>query len=272
MHGREHRTIGLTLIEMTLVVATIAIMVGLALPAVQGLIRSFQSEGGARSMIAAALNSARTMAVTKQRYVGVRFQKSCTSNDPSNPLKGLLEAPQYLVFIMHEERRAMDNLSTGFRVVEGVEPIKLPDTMGVMDLTEITSDTTIDTLAELNDATAFSIVFSPSGKLVVQDVRVRNREGVNLPDDTAGSTKPSMDDVFNSDINIIRYKCGMFIQDDYQALGLGQEPSRKSFVIYDRNAFRQAYERRMPWTQYLRELSLHGLYVNSYTGNLISSE
>jgi type II secretory pathway pseudopilin PulG len=274
MHGRAHRTTGLTLIEMTLVVATIALLVGLALPAVQGLIHSFQSEGGARTMIATALNSARTMAVSKRRYVGIRFQNACTSDDLSSPLKGLLDAPQYLVFIMYDERKAMGNASSCFRAVEGLEPIKLPDTMGVMDLTEIASDAGIDTLPELNDATAFSIVFSPSGRLLVQDVRVRNRDGVNDPDNGAGAAKTSLDDVFNSPINIITYKCGMFIQDDYPypALGLDQEPSRTNFVIYDRNVFRRVYERGTAWTQYLTSLRSQRLYVSSYTGSLISPE
>ena len=49
MNGRAHRTIGLTLIETTLVVATIALMVGLAVPAVRSLVNSFQSEGGTRA-------------------------------------------------------------------------------------------------------------------------------------------------------------------------------------------------------------------------------
>jgi type II secretory pathway pseudopilin PulG len=267
-----HRTIGLTLIEMTLVIATIALMVGLALPAVKGMIHSFQSEGAARSMISAALNSARTMAVTRQRYVGVRFQNVCTSDDPLDQLKGLLDAPQYLVFIMYEERKAMDNMSNGFHAVEGLAPIKLPDTIGVMDLTKVADDMTIDTLPELNDATAFSIVFSPSGRVVVQDVRVRNREGYFQPDNTPGSGKASMDDVFNSTTNIIQYQCGMFIQDDYTALGLTGEPSRTSFVIYDRSIFRRVFERRTAWTQYLKDLKSRSLYVSPYTGRLMASE
>jgi type II secretory pathway pseudopilin PulG len=275
MHGRTHRTIGLTLIEMTLVVATIALMVGLALPAVKGMMHSFQSQGAARSMINAALNSARTMAVSKQRCVGIRFQSACTSDDPLDPLKGLLDAPQYLIFIMYEERKAMDNMSNGFLAVEGLAPIKLPETIGVMDLTAVTSNASMDTPAELNNATAFSIVFSPSGRVLVQDVRVRNRDGWYQPDNTPGSTKPSMDDVFNSTTNItniIQYQCGMFIQDDYPALGLAQEPSRTGFVIYDRSTFRRVYEKRTAWTQYLQGLKSQSLYVSPYTGHLISPE
>jgi type II secretory pathway pseudopilin PulG len=269
MYRRAHRTIGLTLIETTLVVATIALLVGLALPAVRSLIDSFQSEAGAKSMIQAALNSARTMAVSRRRYVGVRFQKSCKSNDPDVPLKGLLDAPQYMVFIVHDAEST--GLGNGFQAVEGLLPIKLPDTMGVMDLTQVTGNGDVDELFELSNATTFSIVFSPSGRLLIHDVCTRNRDGKYEPDNT-DSSKTSMDDVFNSPINIITYKRGLLIQDDYSTWGLEEEPSRKSFVIYDRNAFRRLYEKKTAWTQYLSGLSAESLYVSSYTGNLLSPE
>jgi len=112
MNLRARKTTGLTLVEMTLVIATIAIMAGLAVPAMRALIRSFQTEGGAVSMINAALHSARTMAVSRQRYVGVRFQKLCTSDNPTDPLKGLMDAPQYMIFIEHVRRPATSTSRT----------------------------------------------------------------------------------------------------------------------------------------------------------------
>lgn len=270
---------GLTLIEMTLVIATIALLVGFALPAVRALVHSFQSEGGTRTMIGAALSSARAMAVKNQRYVGVRFQKRYTSGDP---LERLLDAPQYMIFVMHEEPNKMGNLTAGFRVIEGLEPIKLPDTMGVMDLSQIASDADVVELFAVCDATTFSIVFSPSGKLIVHDVRARNRDGVYRPNNDSGSNKVSMDDVFNSVDNIATYKRGMFIQDDYSRrnagqtdnleYGLGQEASRTSFVIYDRRRFRRAYETKKAWTGYLLGLAAEAIYISPYTGNLISSK
>jgi len=280
MDSRTRKAVGLTLIEMTLVVATIALLVGLALPAVRAMMDSFQSEGGARSVIHAALSSARAMAVTHQRYIGVRFQKACASDDPLDPLKGLLDAQQYMVFIVKEEPKTI-NLANGFRALEGHEPIKLPDTMGVMDLSRVKDNVDLDEPAELSDATTFSIVFSPSDKLVVHDVRVRNKDGEYRPDNTAGSTKTSMDEVFNSVPNVITYKRGMFLQDDYSRrmdsnqadnleYSLGPESSRMSFVIYDCQAFRRVYERKAAWTDYLSALSSKALYVNQYTGDLMS--
>jgi hypothetical protein len=276
---RARRTTGLTLIEMTLVIATMVLLMGFAMPAVRSLMRSFQTGSGVRSMIDAALSSARAMAMSRQAYVGVRFQKLCTSDDPLDPLKTVLDAPQYMIFIVHDEPKNMGGLANGFRAVEGLEPMKLPDTMGVMDLTGITSDATIDELSELSDATTFSIVFAPSGKLAVHEVRVRNRSGVYRPNNTPGSTQTSADDIFNSVDNVCRYQQGMFLQDDYSRrngtdnveFGLGKEDSRTSLVIYEQPLLRAAYGAQAPWSAYLRKLTAEALYVSPYAGNLISS-
>jgi len=291
MNGRAHRTVGLTLIEMTLVVATIALLMGLALPAVRAMVDSFQSEGGTKSIIHAALSSARTMAVTHQRYVGLRFQKACVSNDPCDPLKGELNAPQYMIFIMQDEPKNMGGLGNGFRAMEGHEPIKLPDTIGVMEPGRRKTDAVgFKVAGALTDATSFSIVFAPSGKLVVHEVRVRNRDGVYRPRNDAGSTKVSHDDVFNSVENICRYKEGMFIQDDYSQynphpgapvempqLGLGEEDSVTSFFMYDISTLRTMLGKRSgpepAVIQYLEGLrTSKSVYVSPYTGDLISSD
>ena len=283
MNGRAHKKTGLTLIEMTLVVATIALLVGFGLPAVRSLIQSFESESGTRSMIGAALNSARTMAVKNQRYTGVRFQKKCTSKIEADPLDRVVDAPQYMIFIMHEERGKMDGLSIGYRAVPGLEPTKLPDTIGVIDLSQITADDGIDEAVELNDATAFSIIFSPAGKLVSQPVRVRNRDGKGRPDNGAGAAETALDEVFNSVRNITQHGQGMFIQDDYSArnptghqspdYGRGKETSRTRFVIYDRQRLRSGFEQKMVWSEYLSLLPKEAeVYVSPYTGTLISSD
>ena len=62
MFPRARRTTGLTLIEMTLVVATMALLMGFAVPAVRSLMTSFQTQSGVKSMIEAALSSARARA------------------------------------------------------------------------------------------------------------------------------------------------------------------------------------------------------------------
>lgn len=281
MYGRRGRIAGLTLIEMTLVIGTIALLVGFAVPAVRALVHSFQSEGGTKSMIGSALSAARAMAVSRQRYVGLRFQKLCTSDDPTAPLEGLLDAPQYMIFIMYDETENMNDMAMGFRAVEGMEPLRLPSTMGVMDLDWLEaaqSDADIDEPYELNDAVTFSLVFSPSGRLVVRDVRVRNRDGAFRPTALA----ESRDDVFNSAENICLNGRGMFLQDDYSRrnvrnpgnleYGLGREGSRKGFVIYEASTLRAFYEKQTAWTGYLDGLRKRAIHVSPYSGDLIASE
>jgi hypothetical protein len=96
-------------------------------------------------------------------------------------------------------------------------------------------------------------------------VRVRNRDGdyrpIN-PDD-------SMDDIFNSPVNIDIHNTGMFVQDDYADLGFGQESSRGKFIIYDRVKFRQAYERGRAYSEYLEDLADSMIHINPYTGTMI---
>ncbi len=278
MFPRARRTTGLTLIEMTLVVATMALLAGFALPAVRALMNSFQTQSGVKSMIEAALSSARAMAMSSRNYVGVRFQKLCVAEDPADPFKNLLNAPQYMIFIRHEEPKKI-GLANGFRVMEGLEPIRLPATMGVMDLSLVNSDASIDQLVELNDATTFSVVFAPSGKVLVHPVRVRNKDGVYRPRNEAGSLQASSDDVFNSIDNICLYQQGLFVQDDYPGrsgtsaleLGLDEENSRTSFVIYEQSALRAAYGSQTPWSGYLSRVVTDTLYVSPYAGNLIAT-
>jgi len=267
----KSRQSGITLTEMTVVIAVVALLGSLGLPAVRMLFNSFESQSGGRAVISAALATARAIAAKEQRYVGVRFQKGY---DPDGPLK----APQYMIFIVHDFDKT--GLVAGFRAVEGLEPIKLPDSVGVMDLRYRTNpnpiysgDAPIDddnkiavSMPEnLTDTTSFSIIFSPSGKLVIHDVRVRNRDGdfrpLN-PDD-------SKDDIFNSPENIGDYEIGMFVQDDYADLGLGQESSRNSFIIYEEEKFRQAYKRGRAWSDYLVKLVSEAIYINPYTGTMI---
>ncbi len=280
---------GLTLTEMTVVIAVVALLGSLGLPAVRTLFNSFESQSGARAMISAAMASARAIAAKEQRYAGIRFQKDLDDN-------------QYMVFIVHDPARKPygTNLTNGFRAVEGLEPIKLPDSLGVMDLmvrinhdpgdhparetddeqlkVEYLDDTNPVNLIDYGyrtvtgknkyiknkyvvDASTFSIVFSPSGKMVIHDVRVRNGDGDFQP----LNLSESADDIFNSPENIIDNKTGMFIQDDYAELGLGQESSRNSFIIYDKTQFDE-----LDGSGRFNYLSgLEFIYINPYTGTMI---
>ena len=207
-------------------------------------------------------------------------------------------------------------MAWGFRAVPGLKPIKLPDSVGVMDLKIVTNrnnsssykeiqlddptlpaavaDGWINESRGLTDTTTFSIIFSPSGKMVVHRVQVRNRNGI--PDTKAELGNTSYDDVFNKKGDVDKRspelvlmgmgnEIGMFYQDDYFGvlntpnypglgsypdLGLGPEYSRNSFIIYDKKEFTQAYQKGQAYSGYLYRLVPETIHINPYTGTIIS--
>jgi type II secretory pathway pseudopilin PulG len=279
--NRFTNRLGMTLAEMAVVIGIIALMVGLTLPVANMLYNSFESTGGVEAMINAALESAKSIAIKEQRYAGIRFQKRY---DPANP--DPLNASQYMIFIINDR---LGTLSNAFRAVDGIQPIKLPDSIGVTDLTlvqrsyiafqgyvisesPVINDSQIDSL-NLNEISAFSIIFSPSGKLVVHRVSVRNRDGY-----TATASNYSDDDIFNR-ISQIEAGYGMFLQDDYFSAyqgspvmdyRLGPEYSRNKFYIYDTKKFKQAYNSGKPYSGYLNQLK--PVFVSPYTGTIIEEK
>jgi hypothetical protein len=133
-------------------------------------------------------------------------------------------------------------------------------------------DSWINDNLELADTTTFSIIFSPSGKLVTHRVRTRNKDG--YVDGT--SSNVSSDDIFNRKARVDA-GFAMFYQDDlfgaswspYPDLGIGEELSRNGFIIYERDTFRAAYEKGRAWSDYLQNLISQTVYINPYTGTII---
>ena len=140
----------------------------------------------------------------------------------------------------------------------------LPPGDGVLDSEGEITDADI-----FRDSTTFSIIFSPSGKLVIHDVRIRNRDGAPKWPSTADS---SLDDIFNAITRITDpvNPTGMFIQDNdtLPTPGLSQESSRNHFIIYETKKFKQAYNNGNAWN-YLYPLSQKPAYINPYTGTII---
>ena len=225
---------GLSLMEMIVVVGGISLLVFFGMPAVRMLLRSFETEDGTRSMIQAAFSYARATASKEQRYAGIRFQ---VRQDPSTPYQGR----QYMIFIIHDYDGTY--LANGFRAVKGLTPIILPESVGVMN---VSNPALVDTMT-------FSIIFSPTGKLVPHEVRVCNRD-----DRTAMN---SSDDIFNTQANVDG-GVGMFIQD------AANELSRYGFIMIDRREFDLMDP--VEQTDYLAGLDQDQMnYVNAYTGRII---
>ena len=262
-----------SLMELLVVITIVASLVALAIPAINAMQKSFNSTG-AEGMISAALSTARTLAISRGQYAGVRFQKVYDS-------AGAPKADQYMIFIIYDSNKKT-NWVCGFVAVEGYKPIKLPANIGVIDKmvrndyvlpanfcddikerplvnTDLDdSGTNLDPSGNnrnITDTSAFSIVFSPAGKLVSHEIRCGGKSG--------------NDDIFNTRNKVIANPpTGMFIEDNHDDCGIGVEMSRREFYIYNRNEFEKLAtgSQRM---NYLNGPKTERYFVNAYTGELI---
>jgi len=254
--------------------AVIALLAGIGVPAVKGVLASFESSDRVRDVIGAALSSARAIAISRQKYAGLRFQRD-------------LAGDQYMIFIVQDnEVGPLIPGNLGFRAVAGRNPVRLPRGGGVMDLkikmdytpatgyayqtetgieagTLIASNLNIDEDKEVLDVTTFSIIFSPSGKVILHTLKVAHSS-------SAGG------DIFNTLINVRDNGTGMFIEDENPTggippvEGLQIESSRNRFVVFNRSKFSEQ-PASSPWSGYLRNLqAAKEVYVNPYNGQLVS--
>lgn len=274
---------GFSLSELLTVIAVMAMLIGIGVPVTKAMLNSVNSSAGLRNMIAAAMSNARATAITKGQYAGVRFQTAPDGNQYMIFIVNDAAAPPTVAELTDDAKDTGTGLANGFRAVVGRRPIKLPGDGRVMDLkirtnsdptisgsTDIVvvaadsgdaaADALIDTDDELITATAaFSVIFSKAGKLVTHEVRVRNRHGQTK------SGYLSTDKIFNID-TVVDDDDALLYQDDYPTDGLGQEYSRKSFVIYDKKKFDDT-DKNSRWTNYLSLLDK--IYLNPYTGELV---
>ncbi len=237
---------GLTLTELLVVVAIMAIMFAISVPAAKALFASLDQSTGTRSIINAALSNARAIAIRHGTYAGVRFQMDNSGR-------------QYLVFVIHDF--AATGLANGFRVVEGKKPMPLPENVGIIAAAIYTDNALKDSIIATNAGT-ISVVFNKGGTLEIHPVRVRNKDGRVEPDNT------STDKVFNVK-SLVASGYAQFTQDDYPppAGSFGEENSVNSFLIYDKREWDK--NKTAPWTGYLLGVSKSPEYVNPYTGQLV---
>ncbi len=237
-HGQN----GLTLVELVVVVAILALLLGISVPTAKKLMDSLEHSAGARSLINAALTSARAMAVSNNTPAGVRFQQDQNGDF-------------YMIFIYHKD---VSWYAWEFLAVPNRKPMRLPQDIGVLAGT-VSTDTDLDTPVKLVNARTFSVVFSEQGKMIVSNVHVLNRDG--LLDDS------SKDPIFNTKTNVDSNISGMFCQDeDNSANGLEQESSVHSFYIYEKKRLDQTPANQR-FTGCIQELQPE--FINPYSGQII---
>jgi len=177
-------TIGFTLVEMLVVVAIVGLLTALTVPNVPGMIRSHKMSA-ARNLIKSALGQAQAHAAKYQKYAGVRFQFD---------RDGWEKGQQYLVLI---EKHPDPSNANGFVAVPNAKPVALPAGTAVISLevdnppiflganyNQYLDDSYVGLLPGLGvidlsnimGATTFSIIFSPTGQMVVKDVRIHERD------------------------------------------------------------------------------------------------
>jgi prepilin-type N-terminal cleavage/methylation domain-containing protein len=258
-----------SLVELLVVLGIIAALAAFAIPAIKAMQKSFDSTG-AESMISAALSTARTIAISQQKYAGVRFQKIYDGNN-------VFDADQYMIFIVYNNADEVTDWKCGFVAVEGYKPMKLPANVEVIDKTiainrvasekdcgynysedPLTSGE-LSNIVYFTDTSTFSVVFSPTGKLAIQDVRCRGRQDLNNKDDQ----------VFNTKNNIEKKGYGMFLEDiGNHTLGIGAESSRKMFYLLDKDKFNKMSDsQRWDYVNGMKPINL-----NPYTGEIINNK
>lgn len=245
-----------------IVIGVMAILMGVAIPAVKGIMKSLDSSAGARPLINAALSAARSIAVREQTYAGIRFQDDAAGDT-------------YITFIVHDPDAAPDGtgLANGFRAVIGRSPMKLPDDTGVLEsfdsgLSDTDKDNLIRTAAGLTDRSTFSVVFSPAGRLTVHPVQVRNKDGYY-----DGHQNQSNDTIFNIKSRVDG-GIAMFYQDDYPNpyvagmpdMGLKEENSQREFILYSKKDLKLVPSTAR-YTRFFNDLRIE--HISSYTGELV---
>jgi len=254
MRSRTKKT-GFSLTELLVAMSVIGILAGIALPVAKQVLKSFESSSRVEDVVGAAMSNARSMALARDNYIGIRFQMTP-------------QGDQYMVFVEHDDTGS--GPADGFRPVTGRNPLRLPKQGLVMDLhlrtarnntpadaadpsyMPLDDNGKIDSPEEITDATTLCVIFSPAGKLVTHDIRIWSGVG---------------GDVFNDAATVDAGDAILYI-DSYPAGGLGEETSRNHFVIVDKNEF-NSVDSTMRWTGYLQ--SLKPFYINPYTGELISN-
>ena len=246
-----------------MVVTIIAVLIGMALPAFTMMMRS-NKQGAAQTTISSALTLAQAQAAQTQRYAGVRFQQAESGR-------------QYVVLI----EKAVGGSAYEYHAVANMKPMALPLGIGAISA-QVDSEASYDAgdadkyLEDygvsgdpcycLENATTFSLVFSPGGQLVVKRVQLQPRD----PCDPVVGYDGTVGDVRQGGALL-------YCDDGYWPHGITaawciRKDSTTGLYIYDTGAMAEVNRNRR-WSDYIggadRETGVRRLWINGYTGKII---
>jgi len=246
-----------TLVEMLVVVVIVGLMMTIGMPALKGMFAG-NRVSQARNLIRTMLSEAQSLAVTQQRYVGVRFQYD---------KDGWENGRQYAVLVEKVAAGASIGIYE-YNAVVNLKPMALPLGVGVISMVaqnDIDLDDTLNSLAKngdggIRDFTTFTIVFSPAGQMVVKDVEVRSR-------------LTFFDSTFNSEFEVNRGVALLYMDRwSFPTVNLDGaiwnwgELSTTGMYLFEVEVM-QGVDVNNRWDGYVRELE--AMLINIYTGAVI---
>ena len=123
---KSDKKYGFTLVELLVAMGIILVVSSASLFSIKALMDTYESSGQTVTLINSALSNARAIAVREGKYAGVRFQREYSKD-------GFDKASKYMIFIIEGTKKEMGNDADCFKAVEGRRPIRLPNSIGVMD-------------------------------------------------------------------------------------------------------------------------------------------
>jgi len=261
---------GFTLTEMLVVIGIVVLLATLVMPAFTEMLKS-NRVSTAKFMVRTMLARAQAQAISNQKYAGIRFQFD---------RDGWELGRQYMVLIQNDT-------GTTYRAVPDEKAIPLPEGVGLIGNNVFDGDLDDDdnSLAftsgngSMNDSATFSIIFSPTGQLVIKDARVRPRppfeeiSGSNIWIHDAVINHTDLVDLGNDDPK----KALLFCDETVTDIGLNskvifnvpwcyEEPSTTGLYIFEVELMADV-DQNSRFTNYVQDLV--PLLVNRYTGELI---
>lgn len=257
---RNFHNYAFTIVEMLLVISIVVMMLLVVTPAVPGMIRSHKM-ASAINQVRSALSLAQAYAAQHQKYAGIRFQQT---ND----------GRQYLVMIVKDGYRA-----SRYVAIPNAKPSPLSSGIGLISA-EVdnpqsggTRDNYLDNNAGVGDleciegARTFSIVFSPTGQLVVKYVEVQPERGHKIFGTQLATTRDTTDGFYR----LLSHD----YDQDTSAPWCAGELSTTGLYIYEQNEMDEVD----PSLRYSEYIGQHGasdsveqILINIYTGGIIDRD